>query len=257
MFDKDTSYKIVPLSKIEPDPDQPRKVFDPQGLEALAQSIREVGILNPITVRRFGNRYRLVAGERRYRAAAIAGLTELPCLIRSLTDEQHQLAALIENLQRHDLDPFEEAEGLQRLIAQTGMTQAQAAQKLGKSQSGIANKLRLLGLDEQIREALRAASLTERHARALLTLPEERRATAASHIISHQLNVEQTERYLRRLTAHKEQPRRKMYIKDIRLFINTIDRSVRLLTDQGIGAQAEKKEDEQFLYYSIAIPKIR
>lgn len=257
MFEKDTSYKILPLSKIIPDPNQPRKIFDSQELESLAQSIRELGVLSPITVQKQGSQYRLVAGERRWRAAAMVGLTEIPCLIRSFDEEQRRLAALVENLQRRDLDPFEEAAGLQDLIAQTGLTQAQVAQKIGKSQSCVANKLRLLSLSEDIRESLRRADLSERHARALLSLPEEDRALAAKHIISQQMTVEKAEEYIRNRLEPKHRPKRKVYIKDIRLFVNTIDHSLRLLTNQGIRAHSNKSEDDQYIYYSISIPKNR
>lgn len=257
MFEKDTSYKILPLSKIVPDPNQPRKTFDPKELESLAQSIRELGVLSPITVQKQAAQYQLIAGERRWRAAAMAGLTEIPCLIRFFDEEQRRLAALVENLQRRDLDPFEEAEGLQDLITQTGLTQAQVAQKIGKSQSCVANKLRLLSLSPDIREPLRRAGLSERHARALLSLPPENRAEAAKHIISKQLTVEKTEEYIRTLLAPKSRPKRKVYIKDIRLFVNTIDHSLRLLATQGIRAHANKSEDDQYIYYSISIPKNR
>jgi ParB family chromosome partitioning protein len=255
MFEKDTSYKILPLSKIQPDPNQPRKIFDQQDLDALAQSIRELGILSPITVQKDGAQYRLIAGERRWRAAALAGLTEIPCLIRSMDEEKRMLAALVENLQRRDLDPFEEAAGVQELINRTGMTQAEAAKKIGKSQSCVANKLRLLSLSSPVREKLRRAGLTERHARALLTLPENARDSAVNHIISRQMTVEKTEEYIRTLLAPKSRPKRKVYIKDIRLFINTIDHSLRLLVNQGVPAHSNKSEDDQYIYYSISIPK--
>ena len=257
MFEKDTSYKILPLGKILPDPNQPRKVFDQTELISLAQSIKEVGLLSPITVQRQENGYRLVAGERRWRAASLAGLTEIPCVVRNFDDGERQLAALIENLQRRDLDPFEEATGLKELIDSTGMTQEQIAHKIGKSQSCIANKLRLLQLSPLLQTQLRNAGLTERHARALLPLPEEKRGTALSHIIAHQMTVERAEEYISSLISAKKKPNRKIYIKDIRLFINTIDKSLRLLSSQGVQAQSDKTEDEHYIYYSIAIPKRR
>ncbi len=255
MFEKDTSYKILPLSKILPDPNQPRKVFDPAELEALAASIRELGVLSPITVVKESGQYRLIAGERRWRAAALAGLTEIPCVIRTFDEEQQRLAALIENLQRRDLDPFEEAAGIKDLIDRTGMTQGEAAKKLGKSQSCLANKLRLLTLSPHLQDKLRQSGLTERHARALLVLPEDMRESALSQIIARQMTVEKAEAYIQTLLAPKIQPKRKIYIKDIRLFINTIDRSLRLLSTQGIRARSDKTEDAQYIYYSIAIPK--
>lgn len=255
MFDKDTSYKILPLSKILPDPDQPRKVFDQTELESLAASIRELGVLSPITVQKEDGHYRLIAGERRWRAAALAGLTEIPCVIRTFDEEQRRLAALIENLQRRDLDPFEEAAGIKDLIARTDMTQAEVANRIGKSQSCVANKLRLLTLPPALQDKLRKSGMTERHARALLVLPEEKREAALDQIIARQMTVEKAEEYIQSLLSPKVQPKRKIYIKDIRLFINTIDKSLRLLSTQGIRAKADKSEDETYIYYSIAIPK--
>ncbi len=255
MFEKDTSYKILPLTKILPDPDQPRKVFDQAELEALAASIRELGVLSPITVVKEDGQYRLIAGERRWRAAALAGLTEIPCVIRTFDEEKRRLAALIENLQRRDLDPFEEATGIKDLISRTGMTQAEAAKRIGKSQSCVANKLRLLSLSPELRNKLRQSGMTERHARALLVLPEDKRDAALSQMIARQMTVEKAEEYIQSLLSPKTQPKRKIYIKDIRLFINTIDRSLRLLSTQGIRARSDKTEDAEYIYYSIAIPK--
>ncbi len=257
MFEKDTSYKILPLSKILPDPNQPRKVFDQAELESLAASIRELGVLSPITVVKENGYYRLIAGERRWRAAAMAGLSEIPCILRSFDQEKRRIAALVENLQRRDLDPFEEAVGIQDLIVGCGITQAEAAKKIGKSQSCVANKLRLLSLSPSLRDRLRQAGLTERHARSLLVLPEDMREAALSHIIARQLTVEKTEIYIQSLLTPKDPPKRKVYIKDIRLFINTIDRSLRLLSSLGIRAKSDKTEDTDYIYYSIAIPKTK
>ena len=257
MFEKDTSYKILPLSRILPDPQQPRKQFDQDALQSLADSIRELGVLSPITVHKIDGQYRIIAGERRWRAAAMAGLTEIPCMVRHWPDEKKQLAALVENLQRCDLDPFEEAAGIRDLIDKTGLSQAEVANKIGKSPSCVANKLRLLGLSEPIRSQIRQHKLTERHARALLALPEDIQSAALSHIADKQLTVDKTEQYVRTLLSPPPKPNRKIYIKDIRLFINTIDHSLRLLSKQGIAAHSNKSEDEQYIYYSISIPKVK
>ncbi len=255
MFEKDTSYKILPLFRIAPDPNQPRKQFDEQALRSLADSIRELGVLSPITVHKVEGQYRIIAGERRWRAAGMAGLTEIPCIVRQFDEDKKQLAALVENLQRCDLDPFEEAAGIRDLIDKTGLSQSEVANKIGKSPSCIANKLRLLGLSDSIRSQIRQHKLTERHARALLMLPEDMQAAALSHIVAKQLTVDKTEQYIRTLLSPPPKPNRKIYIKDIRLFINTIDHSLRLLSKQGIAAQSNKSEDEQYIYYSISIPK--
>ena len=165
----------LPLREIEPDPDQPRKNFDEEALAALAQSIAENGLLQPIAVRprKAGPGYTIIAGERRWRAARMAGLEEVPVLVKDVTDEQAAALALIENLQREDLDPIEVAEGCRRLIDQYGLTQEQAAQRLGKSRSALTNTLRLLGLPEDVREQVRTGAISTGHAKAILGLPSD------------------------------------------------------------------------------------
>ena len=174
---------FLPVRSIRPNPAQPRKVFEQTGLQELAASILQHGILQPLSVRRVGTSYELIAGERRLRAAKIAGLEEVPCLLMSMDEGQSGIAALVENLQRRDLDFIEEAEGLSRLMQLGGLSQEQAALRVGKSQSAVANKLRLLRHSPPVLEALRAAGLTERHARALLKLPQEEQKLAAIAVI--------------------------------------------------------------------------
>ena len=161
----------LPILSIRPNPSQPRKVFDPAGLQELAASILQYGVLQPLTVRRRDGSYELVAGERRLRAARLAGLSEVPCIVMALDEEQSGMLALVENLQRRDLDFIEEAEGLARLMRLYGLSQEQAAMRVGKSQSAVANKLRLLRLPEEALELLRKNGFSERHARTLLRLP--------------------------------------------------------------------------------------
>jgi len=164
----------VRLNEIEPNRAQPRKAFDTDSLRELADSIREHGVLQPLLVRpRAEGGYQLVAGERRYRAARLAGLEEVPAVIRELTDSQAMAAALIENLQREDLNPMEEAQGYRQLIDSLGLTQEQAAKSVGKSRSAVANSLRLLDMDEKVRSALRDGKITAGHARALAMFPED------------------------------------------------------------------------------------
>lgn len=160
----------LPAAQIRPNPGQPRKIFDPAGLQELAASIAEYGIVQPLTVRRRDGFYELVAGERRLRAARMAGLREVPCILLSVDEAQSGMVALVENLQRRDLDYIEEAEGLARLMRLYGLSQEQAAQRVGKSQSAVANKLRLLRHSPQVLAMLRENQLSERHARALLRL---------------------------------------------------------------------------------------
>lgn len=171
---EDRTLRRIRVSEIARNPNQPRKYFDPEAIAQLAESIRQYGVLNPLTVRRApGGGYELVAGERRLRAARVAGLNDVPCLLIAADNEDSSAIALVENLQRRDLDFFEEAYGFKRLIDQYGLTQEEAARKVGKTQSAVANKLRLLRLSPQNMELIRSANLTERHARCLLRLRDD------------------------------------------------------------------------------------
>ena len=251
---------FLPVKVIRANPDQPRQVFRPEALAELADSIREHGILQPLSVRRVGTGYELIAGERRLRAAAMAGLTEVPCILMQMDDRESGLAAMVENLQRQDLDFIEEAMGIARLVKDWGMSQEQAARLLGKSQSAIANKLRLLKHSEPVLAALREAGLTERHARALLRLSDgEERLRAAEHIGKQELNVAQAEAYIDRLVAAKQaQPprRRPTYIiKDVRLFLNSVERGIRLMRGAGVGAQVARQDTDSEICLTVRIPK--
>lgn len=200
----------LPVREIEPDPDQPRKNFNEEALSALAQSITENGLLQPIAVRpkKAGPGYTIIAGERRWRAARIAGLDEVPVIVKNVTDEQAAALALIENLQREDLDPIEVAEGCRRLIDQYGLTQEQAAMRLGKSRSAITNTLRLLGLPDDVRDAVRAGAITTGHAKALLGLPSaEMMSAAAKQVVEKNLNVRQTEALCRKMAKPPKEPK--------------------------------------------------
>lgn len=202
----------LPLREIEPDPDQPRKKFDDDALAGLAASITENGLLQPIAVRpkRIGTGYLIIAGERRWRAARLAGLDEVPVLIKDVTDEQAAALALIENLQREDLDPIEVAEGCRQLIEKYGLTQETAAKRLGKSRSAVTNSLRLLALPEEVRAQVSAGTLSFGHAKVLLGLPsEELIRTAAQEIIDRGLNVRQTEALCKKLAKPPKPPKPK------------------------------------------------
>ncbi len=239
---------------------QPRTVFDENGLLELAASIRQYGILNPLTVRQTAAGYELIAGERRLRAAAMAGLSEVPCILLNVDDRDSALIALVENLQRKDLDFFEEASGILNLIQIFGLTQEEAADKIGKTQSAVANKLRLLKHSPEVVEMIKENELSERHARALLRIPdEEEKKMALSHIIKNKLNVLQTEEYIEALlTAPPEkEPRREKLsfavMKDVRLFLNTVNRAISLMQRSGINAKCEKTEDNGELILKIQI----
>ena len=197
----------LPAEDIAPNPVQPRKLFDEKALEELSQSIRSYGILNPLTVRCRGGKYELVAGERRLRAAKLAGLQEVPCILLDVNMEDASLIALIENLQRRDLDFIEEAVGLSRLIGMFGMSQEEAARRIGKSQSAVANKLRLLKLPRDVLEKLRSYGLSERHGRALLRLTDPNaQRMALEYIAANQLTVAATEEYIEALLPNQSAP---------------------------------------------------
>lgn len=254
--------RYIPINAVRPNPQQPRRSFDETALRELADSISAYGILQPLTVRDRGGVYELVAGERRLRAARIAGLREVPCLIAEVGEEDAALLALIENLQRRDLDYMEEAAAIARLIRRYGLSQQQAAEKLGKSQPTIANKLRLLRLSAPVIGCLRQYGLTERHARTLLRLTDpEQQLAAARHIGKRGLNVAQTEQYIDRLTAENrtEPPRRRptYVIKDVRLFLNSVERGVRLMQSAGVDAEVGRRDTEEEILLTIHIPKRR
>ncbi len=259
---------IVYLSTedIVPNPVQPRKLFDDEGLEELSRSIKDYGILNPLSVRLRGSRYELVAGERRLRAARLAGLKEVPCILLDVNMEDASLIALVENLQRRDLDFIEEANGINQLIRMFGMSQEEAARRIGKSQSAVANKLRLLRLPQDVLEGLRQNGLTERHGRALLRLPDrESQRAALLYIIDNGLTVAATDAYIDALLQAPEAPeepevpkaegRRTFVLKDVRVFLNTLSRSIDLMKQGGIDAGVRREETEDQLILTISIPK--
>ena len=255
---------IVYLSTedIVPNPVQPRKLFDDEGLEELSRSIKDYGILNPLSVRLRGSRYELVAGERRLRAARLAGLREVPCIRLDMNMEDASLIALVENLQRRDLDFIEEANGINQLIRMFGMSQEEAARRIGKSQSAVANKLRLLRLPPDVLEALRQNGLTERHGRALLRLPDgDRQRAALLYIIDNGLTVAATDAYIDALLqepepeAPKPGSRRTFVLKDVRVFLNSLSRSIDLMKQGGIDAGVQREETEDRLILTISIPK--
>ena len=254
--------RYIPINTVRPNPQQPRRSFDETALRELADSIRAYGILQPLTVRDRGGFYVLVAGERRLRAARIAGLREVPCLVAEVGEEDAALLALIENLQRRDLDYMEEAAAIARLIGRYGLSQQQAADKLGKSQPAIANKLRLLRLAPPVIDCLRQYGLTERHARTLLRLTDpEQQLAAARHMGQRGLNVAQAEQYVDALTAENRtappQRRPTYIIKDVRLFLNSVERGVRLMQSAGVGAEVGRRDTEEEILLTIHIPKRR
>ena len=207
-FESDTRIATLPLREIEPDPGQPRKTFDDETLAELSASIAEHGLLQPIAVRpKPSGGYLIVAGERRWRASRMAGLTEVPVIVKDVTDEQAMELALVENLQREDLDPVEEAAGIRELMTRCDLTQEQAARKLGKSRSALANSLRLLSLPETVLELLKSGFITIGHAKVVLGLPTpELQEEAAQMIADNQLNVRQAEALCKKLAKPAKEP---------------------------------------------------
>lgn len=257
----------LPLESISPNPVQPRKHFDEEGLKELSESIKSYGILNPLTVRLRCGRYELVAGERRLRAARLAGLRELPCILLDVNMEDAGLIALVENLQRRDLNFIEEAMGINQLIRMFGMSQEEAARRIGKSQSAVANKLRLLKLPRDVLDGLRENGLTERHGRALLRLPDSAsQREALAFIAENGLTVAAADAYIEALLAQPEETpeapekpvrKRAFVFKDVRLFLNTLSRSIDLMKQGGIDAGMHREETEDSLILTISIPKSR
>ncbi|MEE0914290.1 MAG: ParB/RepB/Spo0J family partition protein [Ruminococcus sp.] len=252
----------IPIIKIRPNKAQPRKTFNEEELKTLSQSIEENGILQPLTVRKVtATEYELIAGERRLRASVMAGLRKVPCVVIKCSDKESAIFALLENLQRCDLTMFEEARGISRLIRRYGLTQEEAAVKLGKTQSTIANKLRLLKLTYEEQEWILNAGLSERHARTLLRLTDEgARREALSKIISENLNVSQSETLVSTIISTnpksaKKQGISKAVIKDVRIFVNTINKAIDTMRLAGIDAQSDKTDTDNFIEYTIRIPK--
>jgi ParB family chromosome partitioning protein len=244
---------FLPVRSIRPNPAQPRKIFREEALDELADSIRQHGILQPLSVRRAGNSYELISGERRLRAAELAGLTDVPCILMSMDDRISGFVALVENLQRQDLDFIEEALGIRRLLDCHGMSQEQAARLLGKSQSAVANKLRLLRHSPQVLDALRETGLTERHARAMLKLQNEGEKLAAIAVIQKQdMTVARAEKYIESLLAEKSpgKPR-----ANVGAFLNNLTQSLAKIQSCGIGAVSERRETEDQIVVTITIPK--
>jgi len=248
----------LPVEAISPNPSQPRQVFSPEDLQSLADSIRSLGILQPLTVRRQPQGWELIAGERRLRAAQLLGMEQVPCLSVQADASASSLLALVENLQRRNLDFWEEAQALQSILETYCLSQEELARRIGKSQSAVANKLRLLKLPPDILCALRDGGCTERHARALLRL-EDRASLrqAVDEILARQLTVAQTEQLVERLLAPPPppKPKRTVILKDVRLFLNTLSRSVELMRSAGVDAQCQREDSDEEILLTIRIPR--
>lgn len=256
----------IPVNDIRPNPHQPRKTFNWNDLEELAQSIYENGLLQPVTVREIcTGRYELVAGERRLRASKMAGLAEIPAIVVSISEEKSAVYAVIENLQRKDLHFFEEAQAIEQLKNNFGISMERIAKKLGKSPSAVSNKLRLLKLPESIRSKIISNGLTERHARAVLRLSDYNlMSEVVDAVIKNCMNVAETELLVTRLLEEnapqqkeikEKKPKNIKVFKDVKLFINTLDHAVMTMRKNGIDANSFHKETENYTEYIVRINK--
>lgn len=249
----------VPIANIRPNPGQPRKNFNIEELTRLAKSISREGIIQPLAIRRRGEGFELISGERRLRAARMVGFQTVPCILFDANERNSALMALIENIQRADLNFFEEAEAINNLVQVYGMTQGDAAMRLGMAQSTVANKLRLLKLPEDERKMICEMGLTERHARALVQLENKRdRLFVLDRVSKLKLNVEKTDRLVRSILG--ENKKRQSYAKrapilgDVRLFMNTVNKAMEVMRLAGVKATSAKKKKGNFIEYTITIP---
>ncbi|MCA1065633.1 nucleoid occlusion protein [Rossellomorea sp. AcN35-11] len=252
--------KKIPVSQIVPNRFQPRTVFNDEKIEELSRTIHTHGIIQPIVVRQYGDeQFEIIAGERRYRAVQKLGWETVPAIVKNLNDTETASVALIENLQREELSPIEEAIAYGKLLELHDLTQEALAQRLGKGQSTVANKLRLLKLPEEIQSALLDKHITERHARALIPLKNpEKQIQLLQEIIEKSLNVKQTEDRVVKMqegNAQKPKPKRKAFSKDMRIAVNTIRQSLSMVSDSGINLDSEEEEHEEFYQFTIRIPK--
>lgn len=253
----------IPIDKIVSSPYQPRTIFDDERIEELAQTIHTHGIIQPIVVRKVGDTYELIAGERRWRACQKLGYETVPAILRELNDSQAASVALIENLQREGLTPIEEAIAYQQLLELHGLTQESLAQRLGKGQSTIANKLRLLNLPQPVQESLMARKISERHARALLSLgqgQEELQLKVLQEILDKELNVKQTEVRIKALQEAQvpvKKPRKLSFSRDVRLAVNTIRQSLDMIKQSGISCEQEEEDHEEYYQFVIRVPKTK
>ena len=253
---KDT--RIVDIDLVEPNPYQPRLEFDDEALMDLAQSIRENGLIQPITVREMDGRYQIIAGERRFRALKLNGAVDVPVLIMDANEVQMAEMALVENIQRENLSAIEEAKSYVEIMKYSGLNQSQLALRVGKSQSSIANKIRLLNLDENVQEAVSTKKISERHARALIGLDEEKQHDALEKIVKKGMTVAPTEKMLKEQAQPKKEKKKVMLkgiSKNIKIAINTIHQAVSMVNRAGTAAEINEEEHEDEVIITIRIPK--
>ncbi len=250
----------IPVDEIVANPYQPRKIFSEEELADLAESIKHMGLIQPITVRKADERYEIIVGERRFRAVKIAGMTHIPAIVVTITDEQSAVLALIENIQRQDLNFIEEAEALSMLLENHGFTQRELAERIGKKQSTVSNKLRVLTLPDDVKDLLVTNDLTERHGRALLKLSDEadiRKVIKA--VIKNQLTVKATEKLIESLLhdeMHQEEKKQNIrYSINYRIYVNTVKQAYETILNTGAKVKYTEKDKGEFIEVTVRIPK--
>ena len=250
----------IALSEIIPNRFQPRRKFDEGELSALGESIRENGLIQPVSVRKIKGGFELIAGERRFRACKLIGREKIEAIVYDISDDESATWALLENLQRSDLGPFEEAEAVFKLVSSWNIPREEAARKLGLASSTLSNKLRILKLEPEVRNIITENNLTERHARELLRIEDKKgREEAAKFVAEKELSVPETVKYISRI-LEKEKPKKnrpRYFVKDMRLFINTFEHAVEIMNSAGLCAVSTVSENEENIIYTVAVPKAK
>lgn len=254
---KEPKYKFIDIHKIEANEHQPRTHFENEKIQELAVSIQQNGLLQPIVVRPYHGKYQIVVGERRYRACLLAGIEEVPCLVQNYDEQQTATAAIVENIQRENLSAIEEALAYQQILDTQNITQEELAQKVGKKQSTIANKLRLLQLPMTVQEAVRRKDITERHARALLKLDTTaKQNNMLREIMDKGLNVEQTEEKIKKkIEPKKPKPKTKSISQNLKIAINTLDQAAMMVQQAGVEITVDISETDEEIVYVIKMKK--
>lgn len=250
-------YKFIDINDIEANDKQPRTHFEKEKIQELSVSIQQNGLLQPIVVRPYQGKYQIVVGERRYRACKLAGLDEVPCMVQEYNEDQTATAALVENIQRENLSPIEEALAYQQLLDTQDLTQEELAKKVGKKQSTIANKLRLLQLPMTVQEAVRRKDITERHARALLKLDSTaKQNNMLREIMAKGLNVEQTEQKIKsKIEPKKAKPKAKSISQNLKIAMNTLDQAIHMVEQAGVEISTDTQETDDEVIYTIKMKK--
>lgn len=260
MFNRE--YKLIEINKIKVNPDQPRATFSPEKINELAKSIKENGLIQPLVVRAVGkDQYQIIAGERRYRACKEAKITKIPCIVKAVDSNVVDMLALVENIQREDLNVIEEARAYKNILTNYDLSQTELARKIGKSQATIANRIRLLSLGEDVKVALKGNQITERHARALLKLNKEGQVVVLRQVLKNNLNVNETEKLVTLYLGtakdkkRKNKPINKTLTQDIKIAVNTVKQAAKLIRKSGVKIKQEEEETDDAYIIKVILKK--